>query len=91
MKNKYIAAVLALLGGWMWLHKFYLWKWGQWLLYIIFAITFIPLIIWFVEWIMYLVNSKKWFDLHFNFEYMERERIMNEREKEWTEAIMKNV
>lgn len=78
MKNKYFAAAFAFLGGGLWLQKFYLWKWFQWILCIVFSITFIPLIIWFIEWIIFLLHSQEWFDIKFNAEYIKNEAEIEE-------------
>jgi len=77
MKNKYVAALLALLAGWIGLHKFYLWKWGQWIIYILFMLTYIPLIISVFEAIIYLFNTKEWFDMNYNIDYMKDKEIFD--------------
>lgn len=79
MKNKYIAAWFAILFWWLGFHKFYLWKWVQWILYIILCVmTFwvLPWLIGILEWLVYLLNSKNWFDNNYNFDYMYREELL---------------
>lgn len=71
MKNKYVAAWLALVFGWLWFHKFYLWKWIQWILYILFMP--ITVFIAILEWVVYLINSQEWFDVNFNMDYIKNQ------------------
>ncbi|ELY3611370.1 NINE protein [Cronobacter sakazakii] len=56
-KNRISAALLAFFLGGFGAHKFYLGKIGQVLLYLIFCWTFIPSIIAFVEFIIYLCDT----------------------------------
>ncbi|AHB72568.1 hypothetical protein P262_p1087 (plasmid) [Cronobacter malonaticus] len=56
-KNRISAALLAFFLGGFGAHKFYLGKIGQGLLYLIFCWTFIPSIIAFVEFIIYLCDT----------------------------------
>jgi TM2 domain-containing membrane protein YozV len=65
-KDKNTAWILALLLWWAWIHKFYLWKPIQWLLYLIFIWTFIPAILWVIEWISYFSYKKVDWDYKFN-------------------------
>lgn len=65
-KEKNIAWVLWLLLWWIWAHKFYLWKPIQWLFYIVFIWTFIPMVLWIIEWLNYLIMKKETFDLRYN-------------------------
>lgn len=55
------AALLAFFLGGIGVHKFYLGKTGQGFLYLIFCWTFIPAIVAFVEFIIYLCNSDEEF------------------------------
>lgn len=66
MKNKNTAGILALLLGAFGIHKFYLGKGIQGLLYLVFCWTFIPGIIGFIEGIMYLTMSEAEFNLKYN-------------------------
>lgn len=61
-KNKTIAALLALFLGGIGIHKFYLGRWIQGFLYLIFSFTFIPLILSFFECIYYLLMSEDKFN-----------------------------
>lgn len=60
-KSKVAAGVLALLLGGIGIHKFYLGRAGQGILYILFCWTFIPAIIALVEGIVYLCSSDEAF------------------------------
>lgn len=66
MKNKNLAAVLAIALGGFGAHKFYLRKtlWG--VIYLIFCWTGIPTIVSFIEGILLLVESEKEFNKKFN-------------------------
>lgn len=66
-RSKGVAALLAFFLGWIGIHKFYLGKGGQGLLYLIFCWTAIPAIIAFIEFIMYLVMSQDEFDRKYNY------------------------
>jgi TM2 domain-containing membrane protein YozV len=70
LKNKVVAGVLAILLGGLGIHKFYLGKLGQGILYLIFAWTAIPSIIGLIEGILYLVQSDEEFNRKYNY-YME--------------------
>ncbi|MBQ8939006.1 MAG: NINE protein [Paludibacteraceae bacterium] len=65
MKNRYVAAILAFFLGGLGIHKFYLGKNVQGIIYLVFCWTYIPAIIAFVEGIMYLTMG----DAKFNAEY----------------------
>jgi len=56
-KSKVAAALLALFLGGFGVHKFYLGKIFQGFLYLLFCWTFIPAVIAFVEFIIYLCSS----------------------------------
>jgi TM2 domain-containing membrane protein YozV len=66
LKNKVVAGVLAILLGGFGIHKFYLGKLGQGILYLIFAWTAIPSIIGLIEGILYLVQSDEEFNQKYN-------------------------
>jgi len=70
MRNKYTAWILAIIFWWIGFHKFYLWQYWQWIIYILFSWSFIPMILWLFEWITYLLNSQKYFDENYNLDYM---------------------
>lgn len=69
MRNKVIAALLALILGSFGLHKFYLGRivWG--IIYLLFFWTFIPTFISVIEGIVYLSMSEKNFNKKYNTEY----------------------
>jgi TM2 domain-containing membrane protein YozV len=60
-KDKTIAAVLALFLGGLGIHKFYLGKVGQGILYLLFCWTLIPAFVSFIEAIVYLSQSEQSF------------------------------
>lgn len=57
IKNKIAAGLLAIFLGGFGIHKFYLGKIGQGILYLLFCWTYIPAIIGFFEGILYLVSN----------------------------------
>ncbi len=61
-KNKVVAGLLAIFLGGFGIHKFYLGKIGQGILYLIFCWTFIPAVIGFFEGIIYLATSDENFE-----------------------------
>jgi TM2 domain-containing membrane protein YozV len=60
-RNRVVAALLALLLGGFGIHKFYLGKIGQGVLYLLFCWTFIPTIIGWIEGVIYLTRSDEEF------------------------------
>lgn len=56
-KNRIVAAVLALFLGGFGIHKFYLGRIGWGVIYLLFCWTFIPGIVAFIEFIIYLCTS----------------------------------
>lgn len=64
-KDKGTAAILALLLGGIGIHKFYLGKSFQGILYLLFCWTFIPAIIAFIEFLALLSMSKNDFNKHY--------------------------
>ncbi|MGB7486769.1 MAG: NINE protein [Phormidesmis sp.] len=66
MKNKVVAAVLALAVGWIGVHKFYLGQTGVGIIYLLFSWTGIPAVIAFFECIFLLVMDDRAFDAKYN-------------------------
>jgi TM2 domain-containing membrane protein YozV len=56
-KSKVVAGILGILLGGLGAHKFYLGKWGQGLLYLVFCWTYIPSLIGLIEGIRYLISN----------------------------------
>ncbi|MCH5328886.1 MAG: TM2 domain-containing protein [Coprobacter sp.] len=65
-KNKNVAAVLAFFVGGLGIHKFYLGKPLQGVLYLVFCWSFVPAVVAFVEAITYFVASEEEFDRKYN-------------------------
>jgi len=61
-RNRVAAALLALILGGVGIHKFYLGRVGQGILYLVFFWTFIPAIVGFIEGIIYLAMSDQDFE-----------------------------
>jgi TM2 domain-containing membrane protein YozV/ribosomal protein L40E len=61
-RNRIAAALFALLLGGLGIHKFYLGRIGQGILYLVFFWTFIPAIVGFIEGIIYLTMSDQTFN-----------------------------
>lgn len=68
MKNKITAGLLALFFGGIGIHKFYLNRPFQGVIYLLFCWTFIPSVISFIEGIMYLCMNDSSFNNKYNFE-----------------------
>lgn len=68
-KSKIAAGVLGIFFGGFGVHKFYLGKVGQGILYLCFCWTFIPAIIGFIEGIIYLCSDD------YNFELKHRVKV----------------
>ena len=66
-KSKLVAALLAFFVGGFGVHKFYLGKAGQGILYILFCWTYIPTVVAFIETIMFLFMSDAEFDRKYNY------------------------
>ncbi len=64
--NKVVAALLAIFLGVFGIHKFYLGKIGQGVVYLLFCWTFIPGIIGFVEGIVLIAMPDKQFNAKYN-------------------------
>lgn len=69
-KSRIVAAILAFFLGGFGIHKFYLGRVGQGILYLLFCWTSIPSIIAFIEFIIYLCGSEEAFDQKYNFYYI---------------------
>ncbi len=65
IKNKIVAAILALILGGLGIHKFYLGQKGKGILYLIFCWTYIPAILAFIEGIMILCSNDENFQIKY--------------------------
>lgn len=66
MKNKVTAGILAIFFGWLGVHRFYLGQIGRGVLYLLFSFTMIPLLIGFIDGIVFLTQDKETFDKKYN-------------------------
>ena len=67
-KSKYTAAFFAIIFGSIGLHKFYLGKWVQGIIYFLFIATGLPTVIGIIEGLRYLFMSKENFDNAYNYD-----------------------
>jgi len=65
--NKLMAALLAIILGGLGIHKFYLHKPVQGIIYILFFWTALPALIGFIEGIVYLCMSEQNFIWHYGY------------------------
>ncbi|MEA5510705.1 NINE protein [Crocosphaera sp. UHCC 0190] len=70
MKNRLVAALLALFVGCFGIHKFYLGENLAGIFYLIFSWTFIPSIIAFFEFLGLVLMSDQAFNAKFNYQYI---------------------
>lgn len=73
MKDKNVAAILAIFGGFIGLHRYYLGQIGKGVLSTIFFFTFIPTIISFIDFVVFITQSKESFDAKYNKKYFQKE------------------
>lgn len=66
MKSKTVAAVLAIFVGGLGIHKFYLGKTFQGVVYLLFFWTCIPTIVALIEGILFLMSSESEFNRKYN-------------------------
>ncbi len=66
MKDKNVAAILALFMGGIGVHKFYLGRIGAGILYLVFSLTFIPSILGLIDFFVLALMDKDEFDRRFN-------------------------
>ncbi len=66
VRNRVVAGLLAIFLGSFGVHKFYLGKNGQGVLYLVFCWTGIPAFVAFIEGIVYLAMSPEAFDNRYN-------------------------
>ena len=65
IKNKIVAAILALLLGGLGIHKFYLGQNGKGILYLLLCWTYVPSILAFIEGIMILCSKDENFQIKY--------------------------
>ena len=66
-RSKGVAIILCLLLGCIGVHKFYLGRSGQGVLYLLFCWTFIPTILAFIDFIVLLCTSEEGFNQKYNY------------------------
>ena len=66
MKNKTTAAILAFFLGGIGVHRFYLGQGGLGILYLLFCWTFIPMVISFIDFLIFLTMDEKAFNSKYN-------------------------
>lgn len=66
MKNKIVAALLAIFLGGLGIHKFYLGKTTAGIIYLVLSWTVIPSIIGFIEGILLLIQDEEKFNSEYN-------------------------
>ncbi len=74
MKNKYVAAILAILGGFFGLHRYYLGQVGRGILSTLFFWALIPAIIAFIDFIIFLAQSQESFDAKYNKKFIQQQK-----------------
>jgi TM2 domain-containing membrane protein YozV len=67
-RNKTVTLVLAILFGFLGIHKFYLGRIRSGVFYLLFAWTFIPLLLAVIDIIVLIVTDKEKFDKRYNNE-----------------------
>lgn len=65
IKNKIVAAILAIILGGLGIHKFYLGHTGKGILYLLFCWTYIPSLIAFIEGIIILCSNDENFQIKY--------------------------
>ncbi len=78
MKDKTTAAIFSLFLGGIGIHKFYLGKVGQGIIYLLFCWTFIPAFIGFIEFIILISMA----DYNFNLKYNTKSKIQTTYQQE---------
>jgi len=69
MKDKNVAAILALMMGGIGVHKFYLGRIGAGVMYLLFSLTFIPAILGVIDFFVLALMDKDEFDRKYNGAY----------------------
>ncbi len=86
MKDKNVAGILALLFGFLGIHRFYLGQTGLGIVYLIFCLVPIIWLIAFVDAILFFVMDKDTFDMKYNREHVDkrdiRRNVAQERRRE---------
>jgi len=70
MKTKFVAVILCFFLGWLWIHKFYLWQYWMWFLYLLFSWTLMPAFIAFIEMFFIAFMKQEEFDDRYNLDYI---------------------
>ncbi len=80
MKNKKTASLLAILGGSVGAHRFYLGETGKGIFSVLICWTFIPAILGALTGVKWLLGSNEAFDRAYNSERIQREQMNTQKE-----------
>ena len=80
MKNKKTASLLAILGGSVGAHRFYLGETGKGIFSVLICWTFIPVILGALTGVKWLLGSDEAFDRAYNSERIQREQMNTQKE-----------
>ena len=80
MKNKKTASLLAIFGGTVGAHRFYLGETGKGIFSVLICWTFIPTILGAFTGVKWLLGSNEAFDRAYNSERIQREQMNTQKE-----------
>jgi len=68
MKNKNTVTILAFFFWYIGIHRFYLWQKVVWAILVLLCLCFplVALLVWFIDFLNFLLMSKKWFNKLYN-------------------------
>ncbi|WP_071516842.1 NINE protein [Geitlerinema sp. PCC 9228] len=86
-RNKWIALVITVFGGWFGIHKFYLGENAAGVLYLLFCWSGIPGIISIFDFLWLLLVSEQEFDRRFNMPILEEKAQSQRNPQEITDTL----